>query len=97
MARGLCGNCAQTCEGVCPEGVPVAYIMERVEYVDRFYYEVCRVGDQYDALWKSVKNCPEGCNLCEEACLHGLLVRERLAGAEKRFRNARERVINIEQ
>jgi len=91
IARGLCGNCAKACNEVCPEGVPVAFILERMEFLHRFYYDSSRVGDEYDALSKTVKNCPEGCDLCEQACLHGLPVRERLREAEQRMRNVRMR------
>ena len=91
IARGLCGNCAKACNEVCPAGVPVAFILERLEFLHRFYYDSSRVGDEYDALSKTVKNCPDGCDLCEKACLHDLPVRERLKEAERRMQNVRMR------
>lgn len=96
MARGLCGNCSHACEEVCPVGVPVAYILERLEFLDRFYYDIRRLGDEYDALGKTVKDCPAGCDRCEKACLYGLPVRERLKGADDRLKNARKRVMNTQ-
>ena len=72
---GVCGLCeGKPCEKVCPNDVPISWLMSNLQYMHRFFIHR-QVGELYTALPHDYLDC-DGCGECEKGCPKKFAIRK---------------------
>ena len=66
---GVCGECEKPCEDVCPNHIPISYMLSNLQASRTTFHDNFKRGDEYQTLEHDFTECDrEECGLCEEAC-----------------------------
>lgn len=88
IAGGMCGICSKPCEKVCPNDVPITFLMSNSQLDRRINYDYRRMGDIYAVLPHDFWDCKD-CGKCEKVCLQKFNIRSEMTVAHKRFAEVR--------
>jgi predicted aldo/keto reductase-like oxidoreductase len=93
LAGGVCGTCDRPCESVCPNEVPIGFLLSNYQLDRRFLYDTRRMSDLYAVLPHDYLDCDD-CGDCEKECDKGMPIREDMARAHQRLAELRARMMD---
>ena len=93
LADGTCGICEKACEKVCPNQVPISFLLSKGQMDRRFLYDTRRNSDIYAVLPHDYLDCDD-CGECEKACPQKFEIRKKMAFAHDRLAELRARMMN---
>ena len=94
MNGGVCGECERPCEEVCPNEIPVSYLLSNHQASRRTFHDFFKRGDEYQLLRRDFTECDrEACRRCEEVCPNGLPIIKTMETYHDTVREYRARTI----
>jgi len=87
---GVCGACPKPCEGVCPDNVPISYILSNSQASRKTGFDNFRRGDEYQVLAHDFNDCTR-CGKCEEVCPNNFEIIKEMENYDKKAREYRGR------
>ena len=93
IAGGICGQCSKPCEDVCPNNVPISFIISSKQFNLRFLYDYRWKGDLYAVLPYDYWDC-DSCGECEKVCPQKFNIRSDMEGEHKLLSDARAKRMN---
>jgi len=93
ISGGICGVCPKPCEEVCPNHVPISFLITSKQMTLRFLYDYRRKGEFYAVLPHDYWNC-DGCGECEKVCPQKFEIRKDMENEHKFLSDARATRMN---
>jgi predicted aldo/keto reductase-like oxidoreductase len=93
LAGGLCGTCDGPCESVCPNEVPIRFLLSNYQLDRRFLYDTRRMSDFYAVLPHDYLDCDD-CGECEKECRQAFPIRQDMARSHQRLAELRARMMD---
>jgi predicted aldo/keto reductase-like oxidoreductase len=93
LAGGVCGTCGKPCEDICPNKVPIGFLLSNYQLDRRFLYDTRRMSDFYAVLPTDYLDC-DGCGECENVCAQKFPIQKDMAIAHQRLAELRARMMD---
>jgi uncharacterized protein len=91
IAGGTCGQCkGKPCEKICPNKVPISFLVSRNAHLNRFWYDYRWQGEQYQVLAHDYLDC-DGCGECEKVCPKKFEIRKDMKSVHQSISEGRMR------